>query len=466
MSYRTTAIATLSLFTLLLTSCALGPDYVRPKEEIPATFKAGSPWKEATPLDTLAKGEWWRLFGDPELNRLEEMAAAGSPQLTAAFARLEQARALYRASEAEQLPSVDLDPSFRRGRTAGVTSSLFSLPLDLAYEIDLWGRVRRSVEAASAEAEGSAALYESVRLGLHAETARIYFSLRAIDREADLLRRTVELRRDALRLVESRFRNGLVGELDVARAETELATTEAEAAALAKSRGEVENALAILVGQNPSSFSLEPAPLELAPPAVDPGLPSSLLERRPDVASAERAMAAANARIGVAKTAFFPSIRLTGSAGYASAEASDLFDWESRAWGLGPSISLPIFDGGRNRAALRRAEAAYDEAVAAYRGALLTAFAEVEDALNGLQALDGQAAALDRAVDAAHRAAEISEKRYHAGLVSYLEVVDSRRSSLQVERSAVQTLGQRMQTTVLLIKALGGGWSTTHETTP
>lgn len=458
---------TSGLLGLLLAGCTLGPNYVKPDAPVPMTFKEGAPWTEAAPRDQLAKGPWWELYRDPVLNDLQSRAAAANQQLKGAVARLDQARALARGSKADLSPQLDLDPTAQRGRfsaeqtgiSGGLTANNFRLPLDLSYEVDLWGRVRRSIEAASADYQASAADFETIRLGLHSEVASNYFALRALDAEIALLGRSIELRREALFLVQARFANGVVSELDVARAETELASTEAEAIGLNKSRGELDHALAVLLGESPSSFNLAAAPLDLQPLNVAPDLPSQLLERRPDVAGAERQMAAANARIGVAKTAFFPAIRLTGSAGYESGEVASLFDWSSRSWGLGPAISLPIFDGGRNSANLERAKSAHEEAVANYRQQVLVAFQEVEDGLLGLRLLSDQAGVQERAVQAAQKAAEFSDKRYRAGMVSYLEVVDSQRTALQSERGAVQILGQRLQTSVLLIKALGGGWN-------
>lgn len=466
MNYLLRQTLTTAFLGLLLSGCTLGPNYVKPDAPVPLTYKQGAPWSEAAPKDQLAKGPWWELYQDPTLNELQTRAGAANQQLKAAVARLDQARALARASQADLAPRLDLDPSAQRGRLSaaqstvagGRTGNSFRLPLDLAYEVDLWGRVRRSIEAASADYQASAAEFETLRLTLQAEVARSYFALRVLDGEIALLQRSIELRQEALFLVQTRFANGLVGELDVAQAETELASTEAEALGLSKRRSELEHALAVLLGQTPASFNLAAAPLDLQPLKVAPGLPSQLLERRPDVAAAERQMAAANARIGVAETAFFPAIRLTGSAGYASADVSSLFDWSSRSWALGPALSLPIFDGGRNSANLARAKAAHEQAVANYRQQLLVAFGEVEDGLLGLRLLDEQAEAQQRAVAAAQKAAELSDKRYRAGRVSYLEVVDSQRTALQSERSAVQLLGQRLQTSVLLIKALGGGW--------
>ncbi len=417
---------------LMLTGCTLGPNYVQPDLDVPLTFKEGAPWKEATPQDRLPKGKWWEIYGDPLLNQLEEEATTANQDLAAAFARVTQARAISRIDQADRVPRVDLNGSVGRTRTAGDftlsgeggTGNSLSVPFDLSYEIDLWGRVRRNIEASVADAAASEADYQSLLLSLQAEVARNYFALRSLDSEIDLLQRTVALRRENLALVNSLFRNGEIGQLDVARAETELASTEADAVGLTKERSELEHALAVLTGKAASTFSLPASPLDIEVPAVAPGLPSSILERRPDVATAERQMAAANARIGVAKTAFFPAISLTGSAGYASTETSGLFDWDNRTWALGPAVSLPIFEAGRNASNLERARAAYEEAVAGYRQQVLVAFAEVEDALAGLRILNAQGAAQQRALEAARQA------------------------------------GQRLQSSVLLIKALGGGWDT------
>ncbi len=392
------AIGILFSITLLLGGCALGPDYEKPSLAVPEEYKANSLWQDAAPKDHLPKGKWWELFGDPVLNDLEVQAAGANQELKAALARLDQARAIARVSEADYVPRLDLNGSVSRGRSGpdfsssgqGVTTTTYKMPLDLGYEIDLWGRVRRSVEAATADVQASAADLQTVALTLHAEVARNYFSLRALDKEIDLLAKTVDLRRENLSLVQSLFTNGRISPLDVERAETELASAQAEQVGLAKQRNELENALAVLLGKAVSEFSLTPTLMRNRPIAVASGLPSALLERRPDVAAAERQMAAANARIGVAKTAFFPAISLTGSLGYASTESSNLFKWDSRTWGLGPAISLPIFSSGRNSANLKRAEAAFEEAAANYRQQVLIAFRDVEDALAGIRFLDEQ----------------------------------------------------------------------------
>jgi len=462
------------MLVFLLQGCAVGPNYHRPETALPADYKSkelGS-WKTGTPLDNVPKGTWWEIFGDDTLNELESQAAQANQQLKAAIARVDQARATARVARSELLPSLNLDPSFTRERYSpnqmpsfgSLTVNNFQTPLDLSYEIDLWGRVRRGFESARAEAAASLAAFHNVLLTLQADVAQNYFLLRSLDAEIASVTSTVGLRKEQLQLVRSRFEGGIGNELDIARAETELATTEAEAASLAKRRVELENALAILVGASPAAFKL--AALERAntnwnpqPPAVPAGLPADLLERRPDVADAERQLAAANARIGVAKAAFFPVLRLTGSGGYVSADVDNLFNWESRTWSIGPSVSLPIFAGGRNRANYKFSQASYQESVAKYRQQILVAFGEVENSLAGIHHLSTQASAQNRAVANSRRAVELATERYRSGLVSYLEIVDASRDALQTERGSAQIAGQRLVTAVQLIKALGGGWN-------
>jgi multidrug efflux system outer membrane protein len=458
----------LGMVAVVLGGCAVGPNYQRPAVSVPPSYKESNlgSWKESEPQDQIAKGNWWELFGDAKLDDLEEQAAANNQGLKAAVARVTQARATAREAKSEFFPNLQAEPSFTRVRTSENLANPFPdsnfndfrVPLDLSYELDIWGRVRRSFEAANDESRASVANYETVWLTLKADVAQNYFTLRAIDSERGILRDTIELRKAALKLVEARYTGGAASELDVSRAETELATTESEYIGLGKSRAALENALAVLLGKSASEFSLPEASLDTVPPIIPAGLPSELLERRPDVAESERLLASQNARIGVAKAAFFPVVRLTGTAGLESGDISTLFNWQSRAWSLGPSISLPIFEGGRNVANLKRAKGAYEEAVAQYRGRVLVAFQEVEDGLSGLRILADQATAQDRSVAAASRTAEISNKRYHAGLVSYLEVVDSDRTKLQTQRDAIRILGQRLITSVQLVKALGGGW--------
>jgi len=455
---------------VLLSGCAMGPNYQRPSVEMPTEWKTAADsvqWKEAAPRDQVPRGAWWEIFGDAELNRLEMQAVQANQDLRAAAARVTRARAIARVSQAEFLPTVDLDPSYERFRrslssigagNAGFENSTIRVPLDLSYELDLWGRVRRSFESVLAEAQAGEAAYHTMLLTLTVDVAQNYFALLALDSEEAIFREMVALRRDALELVRSRLDAGLVGDLDLARAQSELSSAEAEAMDVARRRAEFENALAVLCGQPASNFRLPPGSLEIQPPALSPSIPSELLERRPDVAEAERRMVSANARIGVAQTAFFPVVRLTAAGGYENSHLEDLFEWDSRVWSVGPSVSLPIFAGGRNRANLKAARARYDETVAAYRQKVLIAVGEAEDALVSLRLRAEQADAQERVAASARQAAALSSARYREGLVSYLEVVDAERQRLQAERGVVQILNQRLISTTLLVKALGGGW--------
>jgi multidrug efflux system outer membrane protein len=469
-----TALALMALPVIINGCTSVGPDYQKPTTETPAAFKAAQlgEWKEGQPLDHLPKGEWWTVFGDETLNSLETKSLQANQEIKAAFAAMNQARATARVARSEFFPTLDANPSFRRERFSpnqnpsfgDITANTFRAPLDLSYEVDLWGRVRRSFESAWADAAASAAAFHNLLLTLQADVAQNYFSLRALDEEVVVLQRTLALRREQVEIVRGRFDAGLGTELDVARAETELATAEGEVAALTRRRTELENALAILVGESPSSFKLASQAQAtnrwaIKPPTIPAGLPSELLERRLDIAEAERQLASDNARIGVAKAAFFPVVRLTASGGYLSAEAEDLFDWESRVWSLGPSISLPIFAGGRNAANLRRAQDRYDESVARYRQRVLVAFGEVENALAGIRLLEEQAAAQQRAVVSAGRAHDLARESFTLGITDYLDVIDSDRAALQTHRTDLQLTGQRLNAVVQLVKALGGGWS-------
>ncbi len=453
------------------TYCAVGPDYKRPPVETPGAWKDPGPWKNAAPKDAISKGDWWKIFGDPSLDDLEKRAAASNQNLRAAAARVAEARGTARIAEADFFPNITLDPQAAEIHTTNralrppgssypsYTGTSYQVPLDLSYEVDIWGRVRRTFEAATREAEASVADYETILLTLKSDVAQDYFALRALDSEHLLLVQTVDLRQKALDLVRQRFQGGASSELDVAQAETELASVQAQAADIGVQRSRLEHALAVLTGVPPASFSIAEKPLETALPPVPGGLPSQLLERRPDVARAERHMAAANARIGVAQAAFFPVVRLTGDFGVESSDIANLFTWGSRSWGIGPSISIPIFEGGALSANLKTVRAAYEETVALYRQQVLSAFADVEDGLSGLRILSVEAAAQDRVVAAARRADQISEVRYTSGLVNYLQIVDAERTLLDNQRIAVQLQGQRFVTTVLLVKALGGGWA-------
>jgi outer membrane protein, multidrug efflux system len=460
------------LFAFLATSAFAAA----PAVEMPATYRDLSPdsavgWKAAEPAEQFARGEWWKLFGDPSLDALETRALAGNQDVRAAAARVEQARAAAGLARSNYWPQIAANGVVVRERTSATTETVlpdqltttYRAPLSVAWELDLFGRVRHLSASARADAEASAAAFDAVRLSLTSDVAANYFSLRALEQELSLLHDTVALRRRALDLVSTRFRIGTAAELDVARADSELATAEAETAALANQRAALQNALAVLLGAPAPDFAF--APREAAPtspfpspPTVPAGLPSALLERRPDIAAAERALASAHERIGVAKAAFFPAISLTGTAGFASGDIDRLFNGDSRIWSIGPSLYLPIFQGGRNRANLERSRAAYDEAVAAFRQRVVVAFREVQDALSATQFLAEQDAAQARALAAARRATALAQTRYDAGYVSYLEVIDAQRTTLAIERASVQLAARRLNTSVALIKALGGGW--------
>jgi len=473
------AAAGLAAIILLLTPShasagllEVGPDYRQPTNTVPAAYKSAElgRWKEGAPLDNVPKGAWWEIFSDSDLNQLELQAEQANGDLKASMARVDQARATARVARANLLPSLNFDPSFNRQRLSpnqqpafgSLTANTWSTPLDLSYEVDLWGRVRRGFESARADAQSSLATFYNVLLTLQSDVAQNYFALRSLDAEIAIVKGTVDLRNEQVRLVRSRFNGGVGNELDVARAETELATTEADAASLQQRRAQLENALAILAGANPASFHLEALSTtnwNPTPPGIPAGLPSDLLERRPDVAAAERQLASANARIGVAKASFFPVLTLTGSGGYVSSDIDTLFNWNSRTWSIGPSLSLPIFAGGRLRASYRRSQAAFAEAAGQYQQQVLVAFGDVEDSLSAIHFLADQAAAQARAVEHSRRSADLATQRYTSGIVSYLEVVDASRDALQSERSAAQLFGQRLIADVQLIKSLGGGWT-------
>lgn len=450
----------LALCVAGLGGCVVGPDYQRPDTPVPAA------WKQAPPVSAPLPDAWWNLFGDDELNRHVAATLAANQDLAGALARFDQSRALLGVARADEFPDVSFDPAYSRARTSGTITNRFPVlettvweaPVDVAYEVDLWGRVRRSVEAAGADLQGSADAIAQVRLSLAASTVSTYLSLRSSDREIDVLSRTVGLREDELSLADRRARAGVVSDLDVLRARAELSQTRADLSDARRRRDNLEHALAVLEARNAADFSVAPAPWTPHVPDVPAGLPSTLLERRPDVASDERALAAASARIGVARAAFFPTVSLTASGGFASPRLGDLTDNESQIWSIGPSVHLPIFEGGRNRSRLEAAEAAYRGAEAKWRQTGITAFREVQDALADTTWLRERGSALDATVDASTAAAKLSRSRYDRGLAGYFEVVDSERQALGSQRAVIENDQQRLLVAVSLIKALGGGW--------
>ncbi|MFC4277225.1 efflux transporter outer membrane subunit [Achromobacter aloeverae] len=468
------------LTTLVLAGCSVTPTYERPAAPASAAFKEALPadqagqWKTAQPAEDQLRGAWWELFKDEQLNRLEVQAQAANQSLKAAAARLAQARALQRQARSSLFPEVtaNFGPTRQRASPASqgladdgpaTSSTLWRAQAGVSYEADLFGRVSSTVDAATADAQQSEALLRSVQLALQADVAQNYFQVRQLDAERQVYVQTLDLREQTLKLVERRYKEGDISELDVARARSELASAQSEALGIDRNRAAAEHALAVLLGLAPSEFSLPATPLARIDLRVPAGLPSGLLERRPDIAAAERAMAAANDRIGAARAAFFPQLNITGYAGYESSELGHLFQWSSRTFLLGPltgaMLSLPIFDAGRRQAGLDRARAVYEEDVANYRQSVLGAFREVEDNLASLRILDDQIGAQDRAVQASSRAAQLSHTQYKEGSISYLDVIDSDRTVLAQQRISVQLDGARALSTVNLIRALGGGWS-------
>ncbi|HVU07522.1 MAG TPA: efflux transporter outer membrane subunit [Verrucomicrobiae bacterium] len=476
------------LLLIVVAGCAVGPDYHRPdalqNQQLPKQFSDNNPtnatiWKIAEPSADLPRGEWWQLFNDAELNRLESLALTNNQNLVAAAARLEQSRALVSAARSEFYPQFtaggtpggDINrqrTSFnepQNGQAAGVshTYDTFTAPIYLGWELDLWGRVRRESQAAHERFVASADDLESAKLDVAAEVAVDYFLLRSLDNEYTLIANTIEDYRRSLELTQNRRRGGIVSDLDVSQAATQLHTAEVQLPDIELQRTQLRHALAVICGQSPVDFSISTNAQAAVVPGIPPNLPSELLEHRPDIAAAERRMAAANADVGVAKAAFFPTVRINGLAGFQSVDTSTWFDWPSRLWSVGPSIELPLFTGGLNRANLAAARAAYDETVANYRQTVLTAFGEVEDELAAQRLLANQWNEQNEAVIAARHTLEISNNRYKAGLVTYLDVATAQTDALNQERSAVQLQGARLTASVNLIKSLGCGWKQTEK---
>ncbi len=461
------------LAALVLAGCAtdpavdtakLVPTPAQFKEQATAATQPADPhWTLAAPAEAQPRGTWWLAFNDPVLQDLVERAGARNTTIADAAARLAQARALVRSANADRMPQVGLGGGAQRQAGAntinGMTpATIVTAGANLSYEVDLFGRLAKARDAASLDAESRAALLESTRLLVQAETAQTYLALRAADAERALVRESVQAYRDTQNLVERRYQAGDVAELDLVRVQTEVASTESEALALDRRRAELEHALAALVGDTASEFSLPAGDWTTALPTIPAGVPSTVLARRPDVSSAQASLLAAQARVGVAQAAWFPSITLTGSAGYASPQVSDLLQWSARAWSIGALLSLPVFDGGRRQAGIDSARAQLDAATAGYRGQVLGAFRDVEDQLSGLRLLADQAVVQDVAVRSARRATALSDSRYRNGLVSQLDLLDARRSELANRRQALQVQSARYQATVGLIRALGGSW--------
>jgi multidrug efflux system outer membrane protein len=454
---------------LWLSGCAVGPKYQRPPVQAPAAWKTEGPWREAVPKDTIPKGAWWEIFHDEELNHFEEQLLAANQSLAAARDRLDQARSLARVASAALFPTLATDPSAARTRYSGnrpgssiptttLTQGVYEIPFALNYEVDLFGRNRKNLQAANATLQGTAADLQNVQLVLTAELAADYFSLRELDAESQVVQESVKIEQQGMGLVNHRHEGGIASGLDVAEQQTLLDSTVTQLYLLQQQRAQFEHAIAALTGSAASAFDVPVAALSAVPPPVPLGMPSDLLERRPDIATAERTMANENALVGVARTAFYPQFTISGAGGFQSISLGSLISTPSIFWSLGGDLLQPVFNGGRNRANLAATQAAYQESVANYRESALTAFQQVEDSLSGLDSLSRAAQTQNAAVADARRALEIANDRYVGGLTTFLDVITAQSVLLTNQRLSTQLLGQQMVTSVLLVKALGGGW--------
>ncbi len=468
----------LTAFCVLLPSCMVGPNYKRPPAPAPPTYKElpppnspqASEWARAQPNDALARGKWWEIYNDPELNTLEEQVSISNQNILAAEAQFREAKLNVRIARSYLYPTVSASPSIVNSRasitgTAGNQSftpasrTTYSLPVDVSYGVDLWGNIRREYKSTEEAAQISDAQLESARLTYQAELAQDYFELRGTDGEKELLETTVKSYQDYLKLTRDRFDSGVASGADVAQAQTQLNTARAEMIDYDVARAQYEHAIAVLTGKAPAELSISYSPIKITPPPVPVGVPSTLLERRPDIATAERQMAQANEQIGIAQAAFYPTLSLSATAGVESSAFLKWISWPSRFWSVGPTLAETIFDAGRRRATVNQSVAAYDATVANYRQTVLTAFQQVEDNLAALRVLENEAQAEDEAVKAAQNSLDISTYQYKAGTVNYLTVITEQAILLQDQVQALNILTRRMSASVLLIEALGGGWN-------
>jgi NodT family efflux transporter outer membrane factor (OMF) lipoprotein len=456
---------------VLFAGCAVGPNYQRASAPVPAHWDAVEPWRESAPKDAFAKGEWWRIFHEDTLDALEKDALRSNQSLKIAAAHLEQARASAAIQVSAQFPQFATTPAAERQRLSGnratssnfpatgpVNQSSYSLPFTVSYEVDLFGRRRRTIESARANYQATAADLENVRLIITSELAGDYFSLRQLDTQLGILNRTVDALAKGLELVNSRHKGGIASGLDVAQEETLLHTTRTQAILLRQQRKQFEDAIAVLTGKPAPDFHLAANELVSEPPSLNAGLPSDLLERRPDIAEAERQMAAANAQIGIARAAYFPSLNLFASGGWQATDIAKLINVQSTLWAVGANAAESIFTGGARRAQVQFARAGYDASVAGYRETVLNAFREVQDDVTGLLVLTDAQRSQQETVDSARRTLDIAESRYKGGLVSYLDVVNAQQNLLNNEQEMAVIRGQKLVTSVLLVKSLGGGW--------
>ena len=476
------AFAIICFISLFLSGCMVGPKYVKPtapmapgfKEQPPESFKESDGWKTAQPRDQALRGNWWEIFGDPQLNALEEEVTISNQDLKVAEARFREARAMIRFNRSAEFPTISTSPSignerlspnqpyFPQSVSANATGS-FTLPFDLSYEVDLWGRVRRTVSASREEAQATAADVQTANLSLHAELAVDYFELRSADDQKQLLDDTVKAYTDALQLTENRFEGGAAPRSDVAQAKTQLDGAQVQDTDITVIRAQFEHAIATLIGKPPAEFNITPAPkTALLLPIIPVGVPASLLERRPDIAAGERRVAEANDQIGIARAAFFPSLVLGATGGFTGTSITNWFNWPSRMWVVGPQMSQTIFDAGRRRAVSEGATANYDGTVASYRQTALTAFQEVEDNLAALRILEKEAQQQREATVSAEESLQLFTNRYEGGVDNYLQVITAQTVLLTNQRNDIDIQRRRMDASVLLVKAVGGGWDTSQ----
>ena len=465
---------------MLLSACTVGPDYVKPSVETPPAYKeaeGGAKWQIAQPKDDVIRGAWWELFNDPQLNALEAQVVISNQNIAVAEAQYRQALALVQAARAGYFPTVGVNGSATRSRTpftsggssgssrtsssAGAVNN-FLVSGNASWEPDIWGKVRRTVEANEASAQASAADLASIRLSAQTALAQDYFQLCALDAQKKLFAATVSAYQRFLDLTKNRYAGGVSSKADVLQADTQLKTTQAQAIALGVQRAQLEHAIAMLIGKSASVFSIPETPLSLTPPTIPVSVPSVLLERRPDIAAAERLAAAANAQIGVAEAAYYPNISLTATGGFEGSQLSNWLIWPNRLWSIGAAAAETVFDAGLRSAQTAQARAAYDASVASYRQAVLTGFLEVEDNLAALRVLEEEAMAQDEAVKSARQSLQVSINQYKAGTISALNIITVQTIALNDEQTAVGIAGQRMTASVLLISALGGGWDTSE----
>jgi NodT family efflux transporter outer membrane factor (OMF) lipoprotein len=479
---RHLALATMCSISLLISGCMVGPKYVKPtvpmapafKEQPPQSFKESDGWKQAQPADQTVRGKWWEIFGDSQLNALEEELTVSNQDLKVAEARFRQARAMIRFNRSAEFPTITTSPSIVNERDsanqpyfpaslANNGTGAFSLPFDLSYEVDLWGRVRRTVSASREEAQATAADFQTANLSLHAELAVDYFELRSADDQKQLLDDTVKAYTDALQLTQNRFEGGAAPRSDVAQAKTQLDGAQVQDTDVTVMRAQYEHAIATLIGKPPAEFNITLAPhTAYRLPSIPVGLPTTLLERRPDIAAGERRVAEANDQIGIARAAFFPSLILGASGGFTGTSITNWLNWPSRMWAVGPQLSQTIFDAGRRRAVSDSATANYDGTVASYRQTTLTAFQEVEDNLAALRILETEAQQQQQATASAADTLQLFTNRYVGGVDNYLQVITAQTVLLTNQRNDIDISRRRMDASVLLVKAVGGGWDTTQ----